>query len=228
MVIFRVPVKDWIGQSLQHAYNRYNAWVVNESVVEDAEERHVFEALGRGIRDDGEFFIMLLRHYDRDLYWTYVNANKDPAIVKKLLLHPKLLPGFNDSGAHVTNMAYFDGNLRALKIGLEDGEEGFSRMLRRLTSEPAEFFGLDVGNIEVGARADLTLLNPARLKDYDGEASVRLIDRTLFGCEQLVNRSDGLVDGVYVKGRQTWQGREFTAAHGKEKLGEALKVEGRR
>lgn len=224
MVVFRVPVKGWIGHSLQHAYNRYNAWVVNESVVEEVEERHVFEALGREVRDDGEFFIMLLRHYDRDLYWTYVNANKDPAVVKKLLLHPKLLPGFNDSGAHVTNMAYFDGNLRALKIGLEDGETGFSHMVSRLTREPAAFFGLDVGSIEVGARADLTLLNPANLRSYDGEASVRLIERELFGCKQLVNRSDGVVDAVYVNGRQTWEGREFAPAHGKEKLGKALRV----
>ena len=224
MVLFRVPVEGWIGQSLQFAYERYNAWVINEEIVEDEEEQRVFEALGRGIRDDGEFFIMLLRHYDRDLYWTYVNANKDPKVVRDLLFHPKLMPGFNDSGAHVTNMAYFDGNLRALHIGLEESESAFSHMVKRLTSEPAGFFDLDVGKIEVGARADLALLNPEALKDYDGEASVQLIDRELFGCEQLVNRSDGVVSGVYVNGERVWDGHEFSESHGTQKLGQALKV----
>ena len=224
MVLFRVPVKSWIGQSLQFAYERYNAWIVNEEIADEEEEQRVFEALGRDIRDDGEFFIMLLRHYDRDLYWTYVNANKDPKVVKELLFHPKLMPGFNDSGAHVTNMAYFDGNLRALHIALEDGEEAFSHMVHRLTQEPAEFFGLDVGRIEVGARADLTLLNADALRDYDGEASVQLIDRELFGCEQLVNRSDGVVSGVYVGGEQTWDGAQFSPIHGQAKLGQALRV----
>jgi N-acyl-D-aspartate/D-glutamate deacylase len=33
-----------------------------------------------------------------------------------LLLHPQALPGFNDSGAHITNMAFFDGNLMSLKL----------------------------------------------------------------------------------------------------------------
>ncbi|MDG2277829.1 MAG: amidohydrolase family protein [Pseudomonadales bacterium] len=234
MMVFRVPVRGWIGQSLQFAYERYNAWMINDALVEDEEEIRVFNALGREIRDDGEFFVMLLRHYDRDLYWSYVNANKDPKVVKELLLHPKLLPGFNDSGAHVTNMAYFDGNLRALHLGMtgekdDQDEHGFSRMVRRLTSEPADFFGLDVGRIKVGARADLTLLNPEALKTYDGEASVRLIDRDLFGCEQLVNRSDGVVDGVYVHGQKVWQGTDFTptfrdAGLGDTKLGAALRV----
>ena len=94
-------------------------------------------------------------------------------MIKRLLLHPQLIPGFNDSGAHVTNMAFFDGNLRALNIGLKDSEACFSHMLSRLTSEPADFFGLKgVGRIEPGARADLLLLNPEALASYDGEAGM--------------------------------------------------------
>lgn len=225
MMIFRVPVQGWIGQSLHYAYQRYLSWRLQPDAIDDAEERAVFEALGSSIRDDGEFFVRLLAHFDRDLYWHYVNANNNPRVVKELLFNPKLLPGFNDSGAHVTNMAYFDGNLRALKIGMEDGEASFARMLERLTSEPAEFFGFnELGSIRVGQRADIALLNPDALKDYDGEASVQLIHRDLFDCEQLVNRSDGVVGGVLVGGRLVWDGAGFTAAHGQQKLGQALKV----
>ena len=147
-----------------------------------------FAALGKDIRDDGEFFLGLLRHFDTDLHWCYVAANKDPDVIKRLLLNPKLIPGFNDSGAHVTNMAFFDGNLRALKIGLDESEACFSYMLSRLTSEPADFFGLpDVGSLSVGSRADMLLLNPEQLATYDGEAGVQYQYRDVFDCHQLVN-----------------------------------------
>jgi len=229
MEIFRVPVAGWVGQTLQYAYQRYLAWVSQPEMVDDDEERRVFEVLGTGVRDDAEFFLLLLKHYDRDLYWQYVSANRDPAEVKRLLLHPKLLPGFNDSGAHVTNMAYFDCNLRALRIALEDSEATFSHMVGRLTREPAAFFGLDkgpnaVGSLQVGGRADLTLLNPQTLAGYDGEASVQYLYRDVFDCHQLVNRSTGVVNGVYVAGQSVWQGEDFTPAHGTTHLGQALRV----
>ncbi len=224
MEIYRVPVNGWVGQTLAYAYQRYLAWLNQPQMIDDDEESRVFNALGKDIRDDAEFFLMLLHHYDRDLYWHYVSANRDPEVVKQLLLHPKLLPGFNDSGAHVTNMAFFDGNLRALKIALEDGEQTFAYMVGRLTREPAEFFNLDVGSLKVGAQADLMLLNPQALAEYDGEANIELVHRDLCGCEQLVNRSDGVVQGVFVAGRQVWQGEHFTPVHGQQRLGRALRV----
>ncbi|NCF34372.1 MAG: amidohydrolase family protein [Proteobacteria bacterium] len=224
MVIYRSPVSSWPGQSMAQLYGRYQSWLLNSEAIDDVEEARTFVDMGANIRDDGEFFLALLRHFDRDWHWHYVAANKDPQIIKKLLLHPQLLPGFNDSGAHVTNMAFFDGNLRALKIGLEDSEQGFSHMLKRLTREPAEFFGLDVGGLEVGDRADLVLFDPQRLATYDGEASVQYTYREAFDCHQLVNRAEGVVKSVFVGGEQIWSGQNFTLAHGQQRLGQALKV----
>ena len=143
-------------------------------------------------------------------------------MIKALLLNPLLLPGFNDSGAHVTNMAYYDGNLRALRIAAEDSEALFSRMVRRLTREPADFFGVDAGRIDIGCRADITLLNPDALKGYDGDAGIGLIYRDSYECHQLVNRSDGVVDGVYIAGRQLWNGTGYAATFGREQTGRAL------
>ena len=225
MQIYRSSVDAWPGQTMAWIYHRYQAWCLNSEFIDDANEAEAFTALGKDIRDDGEFFLGLLRHFDTDLHWCYVAANKDPAVIKRLLLHPKLLPGFNDSGAHVTNMAFFDGNLRALKIGLEESEACFTQMLSRLTSEPAEFFGLsDVGSLRVGSRADMLLLNPEQLASYDGEASVQYQYRDIFDCHQLVNRSDGVVGGVFVSGQQVWDGTDFCGDHGKRALGGALRV----
>ena len=224
MVIYRSVVTPWLDQSMAWIYQRYVAWLGMAEIIEDAEEVRAFEAMGKNIADEAEFFLALLHHFDRDLHWHYVAANKDPEVIKELLLHPKLLPGFNDSGAHVTNMAFFDGNLRALKIGLQDSEEVFSHMLSRLTQEPAEFFGLDLGRLEVGARADMALFNPTNLAKYDGEASVQYQYRDVFDCHQLVNRSDGVVGGVFVGGECVWQGEKFTKVHGKKSLAGALRV----
>ena len=225
MQIYRCCVDAWPGQTMAWIYHRYQAWCLNSECIDDASEVEAFSALGKDIRDDGEFFLGLLRHFDSDLHWCYVAANKDPEVIKRLLLHPKLLPGFNDSGAHVTNMAFFDGNLRALKIGLEESEACFTHMLSRLTSEPAEFFGLSgVGSLRVGSRADMLLLNPEQLASYDGEASVQYQYRDVFDCHQLVNRSDGVVGGVFISGQQVWDGTGFCGEHGKRALGGALRV----
>lgn len=224
MEIYRVPVAGWVGQTLQFAYQRYLAWLARPEMLDDDEERRVFEALGRQVRDDAEFFLKLLHHYDHDLYWSYVNANKDPQVVKQLLMHPRLLPGFNDSGAHLINMAYFDGNLRALHIALQDGEDTFGHMVKRLTSEPAEFFNVPAGSLEVGAQADLALLNPDALRSYDGEASIRYIYRDIFDCHQLVNRSDGVVEDVFIAGQAAWRSGEFTSQHGEARMGSTLRA----
>jgi len=222
MVVYRSPVAQWEGRSLAEIFARYRAWVCGGTADAADEEALAFSAIGEEVRDDGEFFVALLRHFDRDLYWHYVSANRDPQVVKELLLHPQILPGFNDSGAHVTNMAFYDGNLRALAIALNDSETVFARMVQRLTREPAEFFGLDAGRIEVGSRADMTLLNPTALAAYDGDAGIRYQYRAAFECHQLVNRSDGVVDGVYIAGRRVWDGRGFTEVFGKERTGQAL------
>jgi N-acyl-D-aspartate/D-glutamate deacylase len=221
-VIYRSPVPAWRGRTMADVYVDYRLWVRGDATDLSEEENQAFAALGRSIRDDAEFFLMLLKVFDRDMYWHYVSANRNPEAVKALLLNPRLLPGFNDSGAHVTNMAYYDGNLRGLKIALQDSEATFSYMVKRLTREPAEFFGLDAGSLDIGSRADLVLINPAALLAYDGDASIEYIYRNEYDCHQLVNRSDGVVEGVYTAGKKVWQGSAFTENFGRERAGRAL------
>ncbi|MEZ5559625.1 MAG: hypothetical protein R3E86_13910 [Pseudomonadales bacterium] len=222
MVVYRAPVASWQGQSMAQIYARYRVWQDGYEAAARPDELTTFTALGTALRDDGEFFLALLRHFDRDLYWHYVAANRDPEVVKALLLHPLLLPGFNDSGAHVTNMAYYDGNLRALRIAAEDSEALFSHMVRRLTREPAEFFGIDAGRLDIGARADLALLDPTALRAYDGDAGIEYVYRDAFECHQLVNRSDGVVAATYVGGTRLWDGSSHTDAFGRVRAGRVL------
>jgi N-acyl-D-aspartate/D-glutamate deacylase len=112
--------------------------------------------------DDADFMLFLMRRYDKGFrFWADV-GNVGNRMTLDLLLHPQALPGFNDSGAHITNMAFFDGNLMALKLAQERDEMAVAKVVRRLTAEPAAFFGLDVGTLEIGAQADLVVIDPRR------------------------------------------------------------------
>ena len=133
-----------------------------------------------------------------------------------------VLPGFNDSGAHLINLAFFDGNLLTLQLAQRRSLEQVARAVRRLTREPAEFFGVDAGRLDVGAQADIVLIDPDALRGYDTDANRRMVYREIFAHEQLVNRSDGVVTGVFIAGEQVWDGRDFMPALGARKLGRPL------
>jgi N-acyl-D-aspartate/D-glutamate deacylase len=134
------------------------------------------------------------------------------------------MPGFNDSGAHITNMAFFDANLMSLKLAQRQSLLTVSAMVKRLTREPAEFFGLDVGSLDIGAQADIVLLDPEVLKAWDSNDCRELKYRELFQHDQMVNRSDGVVTCVMINGEPVWQDGDVTPALGSRPLGRALRA----
>jgi N-acyl-D-aspartate/D-glutamate deacylase len=151
-------------------------------------------------------------------------ANKNREGVLDLLLHRHTLPGFNDSGAHITNMAFFDANLMSLKLAQEQSLETVSAMVSRLTREPAEFFGLDVGTLEVGAQADIAMIDPEALRGWDDNANRQFEYRELFEHKQMLSRSDDVVTRVLISGEPVWEGGSATDALGQRTLGRALRA----
>lgn len=222
MTIDSAPVPAWSGETMQAVYERLTRWQQSGAGAKDADEAAAFARVPNPVGDDAAFFLHLLREYDTDLRWWTTTANRDPAVIKSLLFHPLLLPGFNDSGAHLTNMAFYDGNLRTLKIAQEDGLERVAQAVHRLTQEPADFFNVDAGVVAPGRRADLVVIDPAALARHDGEARVRYVWREAFAHHQLVNRPEGVVTQVMVNGTLAWDGGAYTAAFGRERLGRPL------
>jgi len=225
MIFDGAPVADWEGESLQDVFDRLERYQRGSaSAIRSEAEREAFDAFPRPIVDDAEFMLHMMRAYDKGFrFWVDV-ANKDREGVLPLLLHKNTMPGFNDSGAHITNMAFFDGNLMSLKLAAQDSLETVSAMVKRLTSEPAAFFGLDVGTLEIGAQADLVLIDPEALRLWDDNATRQFIYRELFQHKQLVSRSDGVVSHVLIRGEPVWAGGDFTPALGKQTLGRALRA----
>ena len=208
MFIDRCPVKAWEGQNFQH---------VLDAVLE-GERPKGFET----VQDEVDLMIAMFREFDTELVWSTTSANRDPKLTRKLLMDPILLPGFNDSGAHLTNMAFYDCNLRALQLAKEGGDKDVAYMVRRLTRDVSEIFGIKAGTLETGADADITIIDPKALERYDGEANVKRIYREEFEHEQLVNRSDDVVVATIIGGKIVWNNNGFTKKLNKEKLGRVL------
>lgn len=226
MLISDCPLPEWNGQSMDKPYGRLLAWQKSGAKVGalSPAEDSFFRGLKNPIVDDAEFFLELLRKWDTALRWETTVANRNPAVTKKLLFHPLTLPGFNDSGAHLTNLAFYDGNLRTLKMALEDGYEKVATAVNRLTKLPAEFFGLNAGVLAVGAQADICVVDPKALAKWDPEQTYEFIQRDLFHSRQVVNRPVGVVTQVMVGGKLAWTQGEFTEQFGQEQFGRLLRA----
>ncbi|MGB8330593.1 MAG: hypothetical protein WCE62_10735, partial [Polyangiales bacterium] len=152
MVMTDRPLPVWQGETLHEIYERLLDWQARPSgrgrpdrtgrgPRNDAEAR-VFASFPNPVGDDCEFFLHLLRHFDMDLRWYVLAANDDEDRLSRVLFDPQMLPGFNDSGAHLTNMAYYDANLRGLQIAQRRSLEQVAYHVGRLTRAPAEFWGI--------------------------------------------------------------------------------------
>jgi len=230
------PLPIWEGETLQDIYERLLDWQARPSGKgrtrrnalgprNDAEAT-VFASFPNPVGDDCEFFLHLLRHFDMDLRWYVLAANDDEERMARVLFDPQTLPGFNDSGAHLTNMAYYDANLRGLQIAQRRSLEQVAYHVARLTRVPAEFWGLDqtVGTIESGRQADLILIDPAALSTHDSEANTIFEYREAVAAEQMLNRSDGVVTDVWIAGTPAWRNSKATKHLGATQMGSALTV----
>ena len=227
MMIDRCPQKSWEGENFQFIYDR----VINvkQSVKVDdlsTKEEELIKREFFWIADEGDFMLQMLRSFDTKLSWSTVTANRDLKVVRELLMHPMLLPGFNDSGAHLTNMAFYDGNLRSLKLASEtDDERDVAYMVKRLTKDAADVFGVSGGTVYTNDVADLILVDPGVLQGYDGEQNVRRVFREEYQHEQLVNRSDDVVPLVMIGGKIAWENKCFSEDLGQKAYGRLLRSE---
>jgi N-acyl-D-aspartate/D-glutamate deacylase len=223
LTIERCPVPEWRGETFGAIHRRLHEFQSGRREVARSEaEREALASFPDPVGREGTFLLHLVRRYDRDLRWWFTVANDRPEVLEQLLFHRHMLPGFNDSGAHLINLAFFDGNLLTLQVAQRRSLERVAHAVRRLTREPAEFFGVDAGRLDVGAQADIVLIDPEALRAYDTDANRRMVYRDIFEHEQLVNRSDGVVTAVFIAGEPVWDGADFLPALGSRKLGRPL------
>lgn len=217
------PYAPWNGLRMDELLARIQSCQSSVIQPNDEEEKRLVDGFPKPLKSDADFMIQMLLEFDKDFRWYTYTANTNPEILKQLLFHPLTIPGFNDSGAHLTNMAFFDGNLRTLKIAAEESEELVAYAVKCLTKDAADLFDLDAGTLDIGAQADVVLINPEAFKDYDPEAQTQVIYRDIFEHNQMVNRPNGVIDSVLIAGKFAVQDGELSDALGKERMGRPLR-----
>ncbi len=215
-------VAAWDGDSLGEVLRRADAFQRTGQGARDDEERAAFEAMPPLDGDEVTFLVHVLHRYDTDLRWFMIAANADPAKLRDTLFDPEFLPGFNDSGAHLTNMAFYDANLRGLHLAQHEGLERVAQHVRRLTRDPAEFFRVDAGTLDIGARGDVAIVDPEALSDWDTESTTEFVWRDAFDNQQVVNRPPDVVVRTIVGGTTVWADGAPTSALGVTRAGDVL------
>lgn len=135
--------------------------------------------------------------------YNYTGLNLD--VVREMLTHPRALVGLGDAGAHVGTVCDASMPTFLLTHWARDRAEGIAleRVVAMQTRDTARFMGLvDRGTIEPGKRADLNVVDLARLSLRRPE-----MHRDLpAGGQRLVQRADGYI--------ATFVGGEPIAEHG--------------
>tara|TARA_B100000767_G_C19752013_1_gene531242 strand:+ start:211 stop:2121 length:1911 start_codon:yes stop_codon:yes gene_type:complete len=222
------PIAAWNGQPMQRVFDRLQVFqqTDGEQGALSTLEAEAFAQFPANTTTTTEFFLQGIRLYDTKFRWWFDSANMNEDIVEQILFHKHALPGFNDSGAHLTNLAFYDCNLNTLRLAQRSGVNRVAAAVKRLTTEPAEFFGLDTGTLTLGAQADIVLINPDHLATHDINAQRKKIWNEKFQNEVMVNRSDGVVVQVYIAGQCAWKnGDTYGEALGRQRLGRALRVQ---
>lgn len=203
--------RQWKRKWLPRAYHRdFNhskilacpdAAVVGKSFAELGRER--------GVEPVDAFLDLVLEH-GRALRWYTVLGNDRPQALKWIVSHPDILIGFSDAGAHLRNMAHYNFPMRLLKT-VRDAERAgrpfmtVGRAVQRLSSEIADWLGLDAGVLAPGRAADVVVIDPRGL-----DACVEEIHEAPMpgfpGLDRLVRRNDAAVRAVYVNGKPAGRG----------------------
>jgi N-acyl-D-aspartate/D-glutamate deacylase len=227
---FRARFKsEWAGWLFGRAYHRD---LFDTEILACPDSSVVGKSFGALAREQGiapvDVFLELVAQHGDALRWYTVIGNDRPEWLRWIMRHPQVLIGFSDAGAHLRNMAHYNFPLRMLKAVRDEEARGrpfltTGRAVARLTSELADFLGLDAGRLAVGARADLVVVRPEGL-----DAAVDAIHEAPlegFGAlRRLVRRNPRAIGAVLVGGRLAALDGEPTPALGKVRMGSVLRA----
>ena len=136
---------------------------VVESARKDCEQRSIGELARAAGRDPLDFMLDLALGEKLDTVFNAMLLNSDEQAVGEMLRHPASLVSLSDAGAHLTffNDAGFGLHLLGHWVR-ERGALSLEDAVRRLTSVPAQLFGIrQRGALKPGYAADLLLFDPA-------------------------------------------------------------------
>jgi N-acyl-D-aspartate/D-glutamate deacylase len=201
-------------------------------IIECPEEELVGKSVGqvadeRGLHACDQFLDLVVAH-GANFRWRTVIANHRPEVLRKMIAQPSVHIGFADAGAHLRNMGFYNFGLQLLRMAQDapaNGDRSFLTMeeaVHRLTGQPADWFDLDAGKLEIGARADITVINPEGLDSALDEYHEAPMPE--MGVNRVVRRNDRAVTATIIGGRVAYQAGDFTEDFGRVRYGRFLRA----
>ncbi len=148
----------WLGDGLHPDWAAGNDKSLHALAAANGE--HVAETFLRITRDTRGKAIFVLRVFNGDL-----------ASLTDWMKSPHCLPGLGDAGAHVGQVMDATWATHVLGYWTRDaGVYTLAEGIRRMTAEPARVLGIkDRGTLTVGLRADVNVIDYARVGQYQPE-----------------------------------------------------------
>jgi N-acyl-D-aspartate/D-glutamate deacylase len=167
------------------------------------EQRSIADIANVENRDPLDVMLDLALAEDLQTVFTAQLLNSDEAAVAQMLNHPHSLVSLSDAGAHLTFFNDAGFGLHLLGHWARDlGSMSLSEAVRRLTSQPAQVFGMQRrGMIREGYAADLLLFDPQTV----GRGPKRRVFDLPGGAPRLTTDAVG-VHGVWVNGHMVANG----------------------
>jgi N-acyl-D-aspartate/D-glutamate deacylase len=161
-------------------------------------------------KDGVDAFLDLTLADDLELEFTVASFNTRVDRMAELLNNPSILVGLGDGGAHVDMLC--DAGYPTYLLGTWVRERGVLTLeegVRRLTSDPADLFGIrDRGRLLPGLAADVAIFDPASVGSSNrGERRYDLPG----GAKRMVMPSRGVRYSI-VNGAVTYANGELTGA----------------
>jgi N-acyl-D-amino-acid deacylase len=188
---------NWDRVMVAVAQTPANAKYVNRYAAEIAETEH---------RDplDVVLDLSLDENLETAFLGRFLNVGDDGVV--RLLKHEAGVVALSDAGAHLIYMCDAGFGLHFLARWVrERGDFDIAEGVRRLTSHPADLYGIqNRGRIAVGAHADLLLFDPATV----GVSPAERVADLPGGGRRTIRRPTG-VHGVFCNGVKTFDGKDY-------------------
>jgi N-acyl-D-aspartate/D-glutamate deacylase len=191
-------------------WERITVHEVKSSDLKKWEGQTVAEVAAAQGKDGVDAFLDLTLADDLDNEFTMTSFNNRVDRMAEILNNPAMLLGLGDGGAHLDMLC--DSGYPSYMLGTWVREKKvltLQEAVRRMTSDPADFFGIkDRGRLKPGFAADIAIFDPATVgsmgrpeRRYDLPG----------GAKRMVMRSQG-IEYTVVNGAVTWEGGKLTGA----------------
>ena len=170
------------------------SWFPPDSTIEG---RNVAELAAERSLDPSELALDLALEADLGARFRMAVLNYDEDEVEMLLTDPHTMLGLSDAGAHASQLCDAGFSTHLLSRWVRERRAlTLEGAVRKLTSEPAEIFGIsDRGLLAVGRPADVVVFNPSTVACSD----LRRVYDQPAGADRLVADAIG-IDAVVVNG----------------------------